>query len=80
MNDSIWATVFGVAKMFGMSEKQALYDISYKNAVMYSRTIPMPDDMVEYEESPLYDGSKDANDPENFNNFDNFENEEVVRT
>lgn len=75
LNDSIWATVLGVSRIFGMTANEALYEMSYKNAIMYSRAMPMTDDM-EYEESPLYDGSKDANDPENFNNF---ENEEVVR-
>ena len=64
--------------MFGMTAREALYDISYKNAVMYSRAMPMPDDLKD-EYSPLYDGSKDANDPENFSKFNDFENEEVVR-
>lgn len=44
---------------------------------MYSRAMPMPGDKVENDNTPLYDDSKDANNPENFNDFT--EDEEVVR-
>jgi hypothetical protein len=70
--------VLGVAKMFGMTDKEALYDISYKNAIMYSRAMPMPNDETE-DDAPLYDDSLDANNPDNFNKFNDFEDEEVVR-
>ena len=70
--------MLGVAKMFGMTDKEALYDISYKNAIMYSRAMPMPNDETE-DDQPLYDDSLDANNPDNFNKFNDFEDEEVVR-
>ena len=60
-----------------MTDKQALYDISYKNAIMYSRAMPMPNDKIE--DTPLYDDSKDANNPDNFNKFNDFDEEEIVR-
>lgn len=75
MNDSIWATVLGIAKIFGVTEKYALYEISYVNALLYSRAVPMPKD-GEDEDAPLFDENKDMNDPINFETFDN---EEVVR-
>lgn len=50
--------------------------MSYINAIMYSRTVPMPGDKDEDADKPLYDDSKDANNPDNFNDFDD---EEVVR-
>ena len=78
LNDSIWATVLGVAKTFGMTDKQALYDISYKNAIMYSKAMPMPDDEND-DSSPEFDAGLDANDPNNFNKFNDFNDEEVVR-
>lgn len=70
--------MLGIAKTFGMTDKQALYDISYKNAVMYSRTMPMPDDKSETDR-PIYDDSLDANNPDNFNKFNDFDKEETVR-
>ena len=77
LNDSIWATVLGIARTLGVTEKYALYDISYVNAIMYSRAMPMPGDKGENGNAPLYDGSKDANDPENFKDFT--DDDEVVR-
>ena len=75
LNDSIWATVLGIAKTFGVTEKYALYEMSYTNAILYSRAMPMPDDEKD-NDTPLYDGTKDANDPNNFNDFNE---EEIVR-
>ncbi len=69
LNDSIWATVLGIARTLGVTEKYALYDISYVNAIMYSRAMPMPGDKAENDNTPLYDGSKDANDPREFQGF-----------
>ena len=66
----------GIAKTLGVTEKYALYEISYVNAIMYSRAMPMPGDMAE-NSRPLYDDSKDANNPENFTDFT--DDEEVVR-
>lgn len=43
---------------------------------MYSRAMPMPGDMAE-NSRPLYDDSKDANNPEKFTDFT--DDEEVVR-
>ena len=73
----IWATVLGIARTLGVTEKYALYDISYVNAIMYSRAMPMPGDKGENGNAPLYDGSKDANNPENFTDFT--DDEEIVR-
>ena len=77
LNDSIWVTVLGIARTLGVTEKYALYDISYVNAIMYSRAMPMPGDKGENGNAPLYDGSKDANNPENFTDFT--DDEEIVR-
>lgn len=51
-----------------------MYDISYTNAILYSKATPMyykSDD-----EEPVFDDTKDANNPDLFNDF---ENEEVIR-
>ena len=61
-----------------MTDRQALYDISYVNAVMYSRVVPMPNDESE-SNAPLYDDSLDANNPEHFNKFNDFDEEETIR-
>lgn len=63
-----------MAKIFGITDKQVLYDISYKNALMYSRAMPLPYD--KNDGGPLYDDRLDANNPDNFNRFNNFEGEE----
>lgn len=69
--------VLGIMKTFGISNKEALYDISYTNAIMYSKAIPMLDDDKDKDENePLYDDKLDAN---NVNNFNDFDNEETVR-
>lgn len=60
-----------------MSEKYALYEMSYINAIMYSRAVPMPGDKDENDDKPLYDDSKDANNPDNFKDFTG--DEEIVR-
>nr|DAP23619.1 MAG TPA: hypothetical protein [Bacteriophage sp.] len=43
---------------------------------MYSRALPMPDDEKE-DDKPLYDDSKDANNPDNFKDFT--DDEEIVK-
>ena len=43
---------------------------------MYSRALPMPDDKKD-DDAPLYDDSKDANNPDNFKNFT--DDEEIVK-
>lgn len=77
-NDSIWATVLGIAKTFGVTEKYALYEMSYLNVLMYTRAVPMPYDEDEGGERPIYDDSKDACNVANFASLD-FVEEEVVR-
>ena len=52
--------------------------MSYKNAIMYSRAMPMPNDETD-DDSPAYDDSLDANNPDNFSKFNDFEYEEVVK-
>lgn len=62
----------GIAKTFGVEPKYALYHISYVNAIMYSHCIPMPYDKTDDDgdsDRPLYDESKDANNPDNFQDF-----------
>lgn len=77
LNDSIWATILGIAKIFGKDEKYALYEISYTNAVMYSRAVPLSGDIADNDGKPLYDDSLDANNPANFTD-DDIE-EEIIR-
>lgn len=42
---------------------------------MYSRAVPMPDD-EKGDDVPLFDETKDMNNPDNFEDFDN---EEIIR-
>jgi hypothetical protein len=65
-----------VAKTFGVTAQEALYDMSYVNAIMYSKAVPMYDDKPSAEDKPLYDDTLDANDTSKFNDF---EDEEIVR-
>ena len=58
-----------------MTIDYALDDISYVNAIMYSRALPMYGDEDE-DDGVRYDESKDACDP---NNFEDFEGEQTVR-
>ena len=69
--------MLGIAKIFGVSPEYALYEMSYVNAIMYSRAVPMPGDRDEAADKPLYDDSKDANNPDNFKDFT--ADEEIVR-
>lgn len=78
MNDSIWATVLGVVKTLGVPLEYALYGISYRNALLFSRAMPMPGDEDD-DERPLFDESLDANNPDNFDKFNDFDDEEVIR-
>lgn len=66
-----------MSKTLGMTTKQILYDISYMNAIMYSRTVPVYESKTEEKEDKLpYDDALDANDVSKFNDF---EDEEIVR-
>jgi hypothetical protein len=60
-----------------LDPREALYDISYINAVMYSRAVPLMGDETE-DDTPEFDESLDANNPDNFDKFSNFEDEEIV--
>lgn len=71
MNDSIWATVLGVAKTFQVDVRYALYEISYENVVMYSKSLPSYDSQKD--DAPLYDDSKDA-----CNDIDLTDDEEII--
>lgn len=68
----------GIARIFGKDERYALYDISYTNAVMYSRAVPLMGDESE-DGKPDFDESLDANNPDNFGKFSDFDEEEIVR-
>lgn len=67
--------MLGIAKNLGVSIDYALNDISYVNAVMYSRATPMYGDGERSEDAPLYDDSKDAN---VIGRFDDFDDDEIV--
>lgn len=72
--------MLGIVKTFGVTEKYALYDISFTNALLYSRAIPLPGDgKGDSEQAPLYDESKDACNPDNFKDEFNDEDEIIVR-
>lgn len=64
-------------KNLGVSIDYALDEISYVNAVMYSRATPMFGDGEESKDAPSYDGSKDANVVGRFDDFDG--DEETIR-
>lgn len=66
----------GIAKTFGITDKQALYDISYQNAILYSSAMPMPKDEDNDGDVLPYDETKDANNPDLFNDF---ADEETIR-
>jgi hypothetical protein len=66
----------GIAKTFGITDKQALYDISYQNAILYSSAMPMPKDEDNDGDALPYDETKDANNPDLFNDF---ADEETIR-
>lgn len=46
----------------GYSVEHVLYNVSYRNLLLYSAATPQFDD----EKSPKWDTSKDANNPDNF--------------
>ena len=69
--------MLGIAKNLGVSIDYALDEISYVNAVMYSRATPMYGDGEKAGDAPLYDGSKDANVVGRFDDFD--EDEIIIR-
>ena len=71
--------MLGIAKTFGVTEKYALYEMSYLNAIMYSRAMPMPND-GEDDDASLYDEKLDMCNPDNVNSFNDFdEDEQIVR-
>lgn len=62
MNDSVWATVLSIAKTFNVTPQFALYEISYNNAILYSRCVPTYGDYSsKTDNAPIYDESKNAN-------------------
>lgn len=80
LNDSIWATVISIVKAFGVTEKYALYEISFTNALMYCRAIPMPGDIKgDTDNAPIYDDTMDACNPDNFKDEFIDEDEIIIR-
>lgn len=63
--------MIGWAKSLNMPIDSVLYDISYRNAMMYARALPHYDDEKEEE----WDASIDASDP---NNFQSVNDEETI--
>ena len=53
-----------------MTPDYALHEISFTNALLYSRAVPMPGDTEEESDAPLYDDSLDANNQANFEDFE----------
>lgn len=70
--------MLGVSKIFGTTPEYVLYEMSYVNALMYTKATPMPGDVNEGSDRPPFDESKDACNPDNFADED-FEGEVVVR-
>lgn len=60
----------GIAKTFGVTPDYALHEISFTNALLYTRAVPMPGDEDDKADAPLYDDTKDANNPDNFEDFE----------
>lgn len=54
--------IYGWAKNFGVTIETVLFDMSYRNILLYSAATPQYDD----EKQSEWDASKDANNPDNF--------------
>lgn len=54
--------IYSWAKNLGVPTDTVLYDMSYRNLLLYSAATPQYDD----EKQPEWDASKDANNPDNF--------------
>lgn len=54
--------IYSWAKNLGCSVEHILYDMSYRNLLLYSAATPQYDD----EKAKDWDESKDANNPDNF--------------
>lgn len=52
--------MIGWSKAFGLTINEVLYDMSYRNLILYSAAMPHVDDVVDD-----WDESLDANDPRN---------------
>ena len=57
--------MIGWSKAFGSTVDEVLYDMSYRNLIMYSAATPQFDDVVNE-----WDESLDANDPNNCDGAD----------
>lgn len=68
--------MLGITKTFNCTPEYALHEISFTNALLYSRAVPMPDDVSNDKDKPLYDDAFDANNPDNFSKFDDIEYED----
>lgn len=63
-NDSIWATVAGFVKSFNVSIEYVLYECSYENLILYSRTLPSYNsdkNKKEKDKGEVLKGRKDIN-------------------
>lgn len=58
--------IYSWAKSLGVTPQHVLFDMSYKNLLLYSAAIPQFDD-----EKDTWDPKLDANNPDNFNNKTN---------
>lgn len=71
MSDSVWSMVLGIAKTFNQTPQFALYGISYRNAILYSKAMPMYGDGETDKGSGTenYRADLDASDPANAGKF-----------
>lgn len=58
--------IYSWARNLKTTPEQVLFDISYKNLLLYSAATPQFDD-----EKDTWDKTKDANNPDNFGNANN---------
>ena len=54
--------IYSWAKNLGCSVEHVLFEMSYRNLLLYSAATPQFDD----EKPPKWDANKDANNPDNF--------------
>lgn len=55
--------IYSWAKSLGVTPEHVLFEMSYKNLLLYAAAIPQYDD-----EKDTWDPKLDANNPDNFNN------------
>lgn len=67
--------IYSWAKNLGVTPETVLYEMSYRNLLLYSAATPQFDD----EKKSKWDASKDANNPDNFKTKEGGIEEEFVK-